>query len=97
MDTYDFRTLKIATHNINSLKTNKFKLDSLISFAAEEKIDIIGINETNIIEQQGKFLVKKESNYIGLWTGANENKIKGSGVGLLISKVGKTYRQSYKA
>ena len=59
IDTYDFRILKIATHNINSLKTNKFKLDSLIGFAVEEKIDIIRINETNIIEQHGKFLVKK--------------------------------------
>ena len=86
MDTYNFRTLKIATHNINSLKINKFKLDSLIGFAAEEKIDIIGINKTNIIEQQSKFLVKKESNYVEFWIGANENKVKGSGVGLLISK-----------
>ena len=99
MNTYNFRILKIAIHNINRLKTNKFKLDSLIGFAAEEKIDIIGINETNIIEQQGKFLVKKESNYAGFWTGANENKIKGSGVGLLISKewekhIGKVTRLS---
>ena len=36
-------------------------------------------------------MVKKESNYVGLWTGANENKIKGSGVGLLISKEWEKY------
>ena len=86
MNVYNFRTLKIATHNINRLKANSYKLDILIDYAIEKNIDIIGINETNILEQQGKFLVNKESRYIGFWTGADRNKIKGSGVGLLISK-----------
>ena len=86
MNIYNFRILKIATHNINRLKANSYKLDILIDYAIEKNIDIIGINETNILEQQGKFLVNKESRYIGFWTEADRNKIKGSGVGLLISK-----------
>ena len=41
----------------------------------------------NISEQQGKFLCNKRNNYVGFWTGANENKLKGSGVGLLVNKI----------
>src|SRR5439155_20805154 len=83
---YNFRILKIATHNINRLKANSYKLDILIDYRIEKNIDIIGINETNILEQQSKFLVNKEYRYIGFWTGADRNKIKGLGVSLLISK-----------
>ena len=78
--------LKIAIYNINGLKANSYKLDILIDYAIEKNIDILEINETNILEQQGKFLVNKESRYIGFWIEANRNKIKGSGVSLLISK-----------
>ena len=91
MNIYNFRILKIATHNINRLKANSYKLDILIDYAIEKNIDIIGINETNILEQQSKFLVNKESRYIGFWTGADRNKIKGSGVGFLISKEWEKY------
>ena len=86
MNVYNFRTLKIATHNINGLKANSYKLDILIDYAIEKNIDILEINETNILEQQGKFLVNKESRYIEFWIGANRNKIKESKVSLLISK-----------
>ena len=44
------------------------------------------MNETNIAERQGRYLIKKDSNYIGFWTNADENKIKGSGVGLVINR-----------
>ena len=62
------------------------KLDMLVNWALEKSVDIIGINETNILEQQGKFLIKKDSEYVGFWTSANEFKLKGSGVGILIRK-----------
>ena len=78
--------LKIAIHNINRLKANIYKLDILIDYGIEKNINIIGINKINILEQQDKFLVNKESRYIGFWIGANRNKIKRSGVRLLISK-----------
>ena len=64
MNVYNFRILKIAIHNINRLKANSYKLDILIDYIIEKNIDIIGINKTNILEQQGKFLVNKESRYI---------------------------------
>jgi len=44
------------------------------------------MNETNIVERQGRYLIKKNSNYIGFWTNADENKIKESGVGLVINR-----------
>ena len=44
------------------------------------------MNETNIAERQDRYLIKKDSNYIGFWTNADENKIKGSGVGLVINR-----------
>ena len=82
----DFSTLKLGTHNINSLKVNSHKLDMLLDQMREENIDIIGISETNISERQGKFLIPKDSDYIGFWAKANENKIKGSGVRLVIRR-----------
>ncbi|CAG8519100.1 6799_t:CDS:2 [Gigaspora margarita] len=44
----EFRLLKLGTHNINSLKLNKQKLEDLAEYKKEEKIDIIGID--SIIE-----------------------------------------------
>ena len=84
--TTDFSLLNLVTHNINGLKVNSYKLDLLVEWALENNIDILGINETNISEQQGKFLCNKRNNYVGFWTGACENKLKGSGVGLLVNK-----------
>ena len=52
-----------------------------------EKIDIIGINESNISEQIGKFTLKNDSVYLSFWTSAEENKLKGSGVGFLVNKL----------
>ena len=57
-----------------------------MEWVEEEGIDIIGINETNISEKKEKYMIKKESNYVGLWTSANEEKLKGSGVGLVVKK-----------
>jgi len=61
----DFRTLSLATHNLNGLRTNGHKVDLLLEWALGKNIDIIRMNETNIAERQGRYLIKKESNYIG--------------------------------
>ena len=74
-------------YNINRIKGNSTKLELLVEQASRERVDIIGINETNIKEQQGKFMLKKESNYISFQILAEEGKNKDSGVGLIIYKL----------
>ena len=46
-------------HNINGLKTQGHRLEFLSSWAAKERIDLIGIAETNLKEREAKFLAKK--------------------------------------
>ena len=72
----DYRTLKIATHNINGVKGNIVKLEMLMDWASREKIDLIGINETNITERQISFSMNKQKEYLGIWTDAEVNKRK---------------------
>ena len=82
----DYRTLKIAMHNINGIKGSFSKLELLLDWAKKEKIDIIGINETNTTERQNKFNISKQEEFVGIWSDAETNKKKGSGVGLLINR-----------
>ena len=82
----NFESINIATHNINGIKGNTTKLNLLEEWISREKVDIIGINETNIKEQQGKFILPKDSKFVSFWTSAEEGKLKGSGVGLIIHK-----------
>jgi len=82
----DYRILKIATHNINVIKGNSIKLEVLLEWAKQEKIDIIGINETNTTERQNRFSMSRQEEYSGIWSDAEENKKKGSGVGLIMNK-----------
>ena len=49
----DLNILNIGFHNINGIKSNKTKLEALVDFAEEKKIDILGICETNIVEREG--------------------------------------------
>jgi hypothetical protein len=69
------------------LKTSSYKLEELLEWTYIKDIDIIGINETNISEQQGKFLINRDSKYWGFWIKAYENKFKKSGVEIVISKI----------
>ena len=62
----DYRTLKIATHNINGIKGSFSKLELLLNWAKKEKIDIIGINETNTTERQNKFNISKQKEFVGI-------------------------------
>ena len=47
---------------------------------------MLDICETNISELQGSFLILKNGDYVEFWTRANKNKLKGSGVGIVIKK-----------
>ena len=82
----DFRILKIAIHNINGIKGNLVKLESLLDWAKTNDIDMLGINETNTTERQNHFSMNNQKEYKGIWTDAEENKKKGSGVGLLMNR-----------
>ncbi|CAG8839646.1 45161_t:CDS:2, partial [Gigaspora margarita] len=46
------RNITIAAHNINSLKTFNYKLDSLLHFVDKDVYNIIGIAETNLQERE---------------------------------------------
>ena len=72
----DYWLLNIATHNINRIKGNSIKVEILLEWARQEKIDIIGINETNMTERQNKFSMNRQVNYVGIWADAEENKKK---------------------
>ena len=82
----DYRTIKIATHNINGIKGNASKLELLLEWASKENIDMLGINETNTTERQNKLYMSRQKEYLEVWTNAVENKKKGSRVGLVINK-----------
>ena len=71
-----------ATHNINGLRNDSTKLDHLLTFTAEHNIDIIALTETNL--HTAKFIDTGSRGYTGFWNGADD-KIKGSGVGILIA------------
>ena len=58
----------------------------LIDWASKENIDLVGLNETNISERQNRCSMSKQNSYLGIWTDTEEDKKKGSGVGLLINK-----------
>ena len=82
----NYRTLNIATYNINRIKKKITKLELLAEWGTREKIDIIGINKSNINERISKFTLKNDSVYLSFWMSAEENKLKGSGVGFLVNK-----------
>jgi len=62
----DYRTLKIATHNINGIKGSFSKLDLILEWAKKESIDIVGINESNTTERQNKFNTKKQEEFFSV-------------------------------
>lgn len=78
--------LSVASHNINGLKMNSQKIESLYEWMLDNKIDVMGLAETNISAKEGFFLVKNLVEYKGFWANASSDKKKGSGVSLLVSK-----------
>ena len=80
------RSIGVAFYNINGLKTQFHRVDFLVSWAIEEKVDIIGIAGTNLGKREAKFMAKDLGNFRSFWSSASPDKLKGSGVGLLIHR-----------
>src|ERR1043165_3742321 len=81
------KEIKIACHNINGLKTKGWKLESLLGWAEEEEITILGITETNLTEREGRFLMHAaNSSYVGFWSSAARDKKKGSDIGIVVNE-----------
>lgn len=82
-----FLDLKISTHNINGLKTDPHKLFHLIEYMMNENIDMMAINETNIDGKTGKFIIHEtqKDKVKGYWSNSVSDKIKGSGVALIVN------------
>jgi len=79
-----FGQLKICSHNINGLKGSRTKFLNFLDWANNQQMDIISISETNLTAKEYNFLIPEESDYSGIWTG-KADKIKGSGMGIMIS------------
>ena len=75
-----------ATHNINGIRQDQSKLDRILSFSAEHNIDVLVLTETNLLASAKRFININTSKfgYISYWSEASD-KIKGSGVGILIA------------
>ena len=80
------KSIGCGFHNINGLKTQGHRLEFLSSWAANERIDLIGIAETNLKEREAKFLAKNLRDFSSFWSSAAPDKYKGSGVGLLVRR-----------
>ena len=79
-------TIKIGAHNINGIKGDYMKVEQLAEYGKSEGYNIIGIIETNIGEQEGKWVNTKEYGFASFWTEPEKGKHKGSGIGLLVDQ-----------
>ncbi|CAB4490957.1 hypothetical protein RhiirA1_403305 [Rhizophagus irregularis] len=77
-------------HNINGLGLDDFKLNILMDYCTNKRADIIGIVETNRDRKYGKFWNKQNAEYTSFWTN-KDNKIKGSGMCIVINKKWEKY------
>ncbi|PKC11177.1 hypothetical protein RhiirA5_397681 [Rhizophagus irregularis] len=77
--------LTFMGHNINGLGPDHSKLNLLIEYCSNKGADIIGICETNRDRKHRKFWNKQTLEYTSFWTN-KDNKIKGSGVCIMINK-----------
>ena len=75
-------TLKIGCHNINGLKTNQQKFETLGQWLNEEAFDIIAVTETNMDRKEGFFVGKKVENFKFFWSDISIDKKKGLGVAI---------------
>ena len=79
------KEIKITVHNINSLKGNRYKIESIVEKIEKNEYDIIGIVETNITSREGQFIVKQQSSLNSFWSNTEERKNKRSEVGIIVS------------
>ncbi len=62
------------------------KAEQLAEFDKSEGYNIIEIIETNIGEQEGKWINIREYGYSSFWTETKKGKQKGSGIRLLVDQ-----------
>ena len=79
------KEIKIAVHNINSLKGNRHKIESIVKRIEKNEYDIIGIVETNVTSREEQFIVKQRSSLNSFWSKAKERKNKGLEVDIIVS------------
>ncbi|CAB4403292.1 unnamed protein product [Rhizophagus irregularis] len=77
--------LTFVGHNINGLGSDNFKLNIFMDYCTNKGADIVGICETNRERKNGEFWNKQNPEYTSFWTN-KDNKIKGSGVCIIIKK-----------
>ena len=75
-----------AFYNINGLKMQFYRVNFLTSWAIERKINIIGIAKTNLRERKAKFIAKNLNKFRSFWMSTVFDKLKESGIGLLIHR-----------
>ena len=79
-----FRLIRLGVHNINSIKGNSYKIQEFLDYCNGQKLNVVGITETNIKEKEAKFLELQKEGYKDYWSSAEQNKHKGSRVGILV-------------
>ena len=83
----------LFSHNINGIKQNSTKFLTLVQHCTSKNADVIGISETNLQRRTGELWnapISKNSDptlehWHGFWTD-KDDKIKGSGVAILLNK-----------
>jgi exonuclease III len=68
------------------MKSNNHKMELIHEWALDNKIDILGLAETNISKKEGFFIAKDLDKYRSFWSDSNATKKKGSGVGILVEE-----------
>ncbi|CAG8612846.1 45_t:CDS:2 [Paraglomus occultum] len=68
---------------VKQIKGDNTKVELLAEYGKSEGYNIIGIVETNIGEQEGKWINTKEYRYSSFWLETEKGKYKGSGIRLL--------------
>jgi len=58
---------KIACHNINGIKRTKIKLKTIVEWAKEEEVDVLGLVETNSNSKELKYSLE-DNYYRGIWS-----------------------------
>jgi exonuclease III len=61
-------------------------MELIHEWALDNKIDILGLAETNISKKEGFFIAKDLDKYRSFWSDSNTTKKKGSGIGILVEE-----------
>ena len=80
-----FRVMSLNVQGLNTTKQH-FLLD-MMNF---NKIQILGVSETNLNEQSSKLIYKNNKQYASYFT-SNSNQVRGSGTGIIIERQYNSY------